>query len=339
MPNFNSEQITDYLAGEFPASSHAEWEQWLAANPEEQTRVAQWSGLWQAMQRRERFAGEADVISRAVAMHVANRARGSAEEFVPSPSRSPVRGQSRRWFGITLLVLLAIIPTFALQYGDRITRSHGTQVLTYATARGHHQTVSLSDGTQVAMAPDTKMRVQMSDNGARTVELDGEAVFTVAPDKQQPFVVRTSTTTVRVLGTVFSVRQYGGDPLTYVAVRSGKVAMNTIALSAGDMGQTAADGSAQVQHHANLNLAFGWIDGALVFEETPLSEIAAQLSRWYDVDVVLADPSLSHLPFTFTTRHESLDMVMKSIARAANVRVVQQGSVITISPFYQRSTE
>jgi ferric-dicitrate binding protein FerR (iron transport regulator) len=234
--------------------------------------------------------------------------------------------------GAAVLIVSAILLNH--QVSSATTRLPGTAL--YVAARGHQATVTLADGTIVSLAPETKLRIHTLASGARTADLDGQAIFTVAHAATHPFVVQTGDGAIRVLGTTFGVRHYLGDPVTQVAVREGKVAMNAIALTAGDLGELRADGTVTVLHHANLESVLGWRNGTLVFRNTPLSDIVAQLSRWYDVDVVLADPSLSTIPFTLTIRQELLSDVLVSIERAAGLHVTQHGQIVTISPATER---
>jgi ferric-dicitrate binding protein FerR (iron transport regulator) len=59
----------------------------------------------------------------------------------------------------------------------------------------------------------------------RTLELEGEAVFTVAHESTRPFAVRTSRAVATDLGTCFVVRAYLDDPNTDVVVAEGQVAV------------------------------------------------------------------------------------------------------------------
>jgi len=66
--------------------------------------------------------------------------------------------------------------------------------------------IVLDDGTNVYLGPGASMRYNVSSlQASREVELDGEAYFDVTRDEAKPFLVRTSSISIKVLGTAFSV--------------------------------------------------------------------------------------------------------------------------------------
>lgn len=98
-----------------------------------------------------------------------------------------------------------------------------TEACEFATTYGQYQTIELGDGTQVEMAPNTKLIVSASyGKESRNVELKGQANFTVTRNESCPFNVKTGDVTTTVLGTVFEVRYDNKRPLQ-VVVHSGKV--------------------------------------------------------------------------------------------------------------------
>jgi ferric-dicitrate binding protein FerR (iron transport regulator) len=167
----------------------------------------------------------------------------------------------------------------------------------------------------------------------REVTLQGEAVFTVSHVTGQPFIVRTSASTTRVLGTIFDVRAYAGDTESRVTVQQGRVAMNAVVLSAGDIGVSTETGTAPVvQHSPSIARVLDWTQGVLSFQDTPLRDVAEQLSRWYDVDFVVRDSLVGQLPLSTTIRaSETIDSTMSLIAITTGTVVERHGRTVTIS--------
>lgn len=62
--------------------------------------------------------------------------------------------------------------------------------------------------------------------GIRQVELDGEAYFDVKHNGDNPFVVRTKSMNVTVLGTEFNVSAYSGIEEFNIALLRGSVELN-----------------------------------------------------------------------------------------------------------------
>ena len=129
--------------------------------------------------------------------------------------------------------------------------------------------------------------------------LEGQGYFEVKHDQIHPFLVYAGTAIARDVGTEFAVRSYPEDRAVQVVVRTGGVAMSGVGLlDAGDVGRLGIDGTSSLTRGVAVDSLLTWLDGRLVFHDAPLATVLAELRRWHDVDVHLADPSLGSLPFT-----------------------------------------
>lgn len=101
----------------------------------------------------------------------------------------------------------------------------------------------LPDSSKAFLNKNSKLSYPSLFAANRSVTLSGEAFFEVRHDSLHPFVVHTSGTLVRVLGTSFNVRE-NADGEVFVGVLSGKVVFSsdkwprdsTVVLKAGDSG-------------------------------------------------------------------------------------------------------
>lgn len=86
------------------------------------------------------------------------------------------------------------------------------QLQTVTVPAGQRAQITLADGTKVWLNSESTLSYR-SDFGRRDrdVELDGEAYFEVAKNKEIPFYVNTETNQVRVVGTHFNVCAYKGS--------------------------------------------------------------------------------------------------------------------------------
>ena len=211
------------------------------------------------------------------------------------------------------------------------TPERPAQVVT--APRGQRIVFRLPDGTQVTLAPGTTLRAAPG-YGARErrVQLEGEAAFSVRQDIEHPFVVGTAQADTRDLGTRFVIRAYPGDSTTEVVVAEGEVALAGVPLRAGQLGRAMPGRAVAVQLHVDLERYLAWVDGRLVFRDTPLSDVASRLSRWYDVDVQLATGGLGALPLTaaFKADDSALD-ALRLVATTLDLHVSQVGRVYTLA--------
>jgi transmembrane sensor len=101
-------------------------------------------------------------------------------------------------------------------------RTAVVETFTVTTTRGERREVHARDGTMFTLGPASSLRYTARRNGRKST-LTGIADFVVVHDASRPFVVHTSNTITRDVGTEFSVRAYAGDARVIVAVSSGVV--------------------------------------------------------------------------------------------------------------------
>ena len=210
------------------------------------------------------------------------------------------------------------------------------------TAPGQRLGLRFSDGTLVMLAPGTTLRTP-ADYGRheRALELDGEAVFTVVHDSARPFSVRTNGLIARDLGTRFLVRAYRGDQVADVVVAEGEVAVTPTATAGSQSDslivrtrervQVAASGRVNLVSSVNLDGYFGWVDGRLVFRDTPLREVARRLSRWFDVEIRLDPDSLGRRRIRAVVQDEPAADVLRTIAASLDLELVRAGRLFTLT--------
>lgn len=183
------------------------------------------------------------------------------------------------------------------------------QYATVSTPRGGQYEVVLSDGTKVWLNAASSIKYQMGfEKGERVVQLSGEAYFEVAPryispDKKMPFIVKTATQQVEVLGTHFNVDSYADEARTRTTLVEGSVVVTTkpanVELS-GTAGQLSylsqrlkpkqqsivtkgKEGISVVE--VNPEIALDWKYGDFIFD-ADIKSIMRQISRWYNIEVV-----------------------------------------------------
>jgi transmembrane sensor len=90
----------------------------------------------------------------------------------------------------------------------------------YATAIGEQRSIALADGSTIELGARSRVRVHFTDKERDVEFLAGEALFGVAKDPTRPFVVATSNTRVRAVGTQFDVhRRTSGTTVTVLEGR------------------------------------------------------------------------------------------------------------------------
>ena len=162
----------------------------------------------------------------------------------------------------------------------------------------------LPDGTIVYLNSGSSLSYPVPyDPKERKVSLSGEAYFKVAPNEGQPFIVSTfeDRYKVRVLGTEFNVQAYEADHAISTTLVNGSVNLEvknksgkTIyrRLSPSEKAVYDLDKGEILVKKINTIHETAWMDGKLVFKDTPLPEAIKKMSYYYNVDFVIQDEEI-----------------------------------------------
>lgn len=173
-----------------------------------------------------------------------------------------------------------------------------TEMNTLFVPPGYDYRIELPDSTEVWLNAASSLRFpDRFNNAAREVYLQGEAYFKVSKDASRPFLVHINGTTVRVLGTEFNVNAYEHD-IVKTALVAGSVSVKVehaspVLLKPGDLG-TAVSGKLSVAPFSNQQ-ELSWMQGRYYFKKKSLTELAAIIFRWYNVEVVFDNPNTANI--------------------------------------------
>ena len=175
---------------------------------------------------------------------------------------------------------------------------------------------TLPDGSKVWVNSGTTFIYPDRFLKERIVELQGEAYFEVV-HQTKPFIVKSRYGEVKVLGTDFNVKAYN-DELFETTLVNGSVMVagkngHQVNLTPGN--QVVFDAEKYIKRDVETDLFTSWIDGQLIFRDTPLRVMIPRLERWYnvDIDLQLKDESIKDLKFTATIEFESFSEVLELI--------------------------
>lgn len=252
-------------------------------------------------------------------------------------SRMPHRRIPSGW--LVALVMLVCALAGALLVEQWPADAPEVTLREVVTRRGERAHLRLADGTQVTLNVDSKLRLPATfADERRHVHLTGEAYFDVAHDADRPFVVQVGHAVVNVHGTAFGVRSYPKDRRVQVAVAEGVVSLRGqqepeargTVLTPGYLGQIGAEDARVETSEVDVQEYLGWTDGRLVFDDAPLSEVAEQLERWYDLQVVLQHGDLDSLHLTAKLKSKSIRDVLDVITASLGIRYRFTGDTVLL---------
>lgn len=242
-----------------------------------------------------------------------------ASELAASRPRRPM-GRIGLVLGLAALLLLIVLGP---------PEWWGASTESYRTAKGERETLHLADGSRIDLNTDSELRVTLGRRRRQVDLLRGEAVFTVVHDTARPFEVAAGNGRVRALGTRFDV--YLRPREVSVVVIEGSVAVTTTAvaefsLGAGQQVAYTPNGTTSPVEAADLLAATSWLDGRLIFADRPLGEVIAEMARYHDIDISVADPELRMLKVNGTFKVHHLDRFLKTLESAFPIRVQRLGT-------------
>lgn len=344
-------RLAKYIAGECSPEEVREIETWIEADPSHKELVRELRQIWTAAgdppteTSEDSFDLESEWEDLRGKMAVDEQSSPSddfASSRGPSLSRQS-EAKGRRAFGVLIAVFLVVGGLLLGQYllQPAPTSENDTKYREVVTNRGERARLQLSDGTNVQINADSKLRLPKTFNShTRTVHLTGEAYFTVADDSTRPFHVKTGTATVDVLGTAFNVRAYPNEEEVQVAVEEGNVSLHSgqntqsaqeAELGSGVVGRAAA-GSPIVVEELDLDPYIGWTKGRLVFDAATLPEVATRLERWFGVEVEIRDSSLRSLQLTANLKSRSLRDVLDVVAASLDIQYRIDDDTVLLVP-------
>ncbi len=281
-----------------------------------------------------------------------------AEGGMPEPIRERILNNvyartqrpliSRRCWSIAAVMLILIISgalgwtLFGIQNQNLKSQISNNQIrdIIVTTGMGEHSRVSLPDGSLLTLNAQTTVRYNLAD-GKRQVSIDGEAFFEVARDPEHPFVVSANGMTVTCLGTSFDVRNYSDESTASVVLRDGKVRVN-----ARDADLTMEPGSRVLMDRQTLALSkhtvtpsdyTAWLNGEIKFNNQTLEEIAAELSRNYNIDLVITSDELRQERFNGYLGRSSLRNILDVLCLASDMSYhVDNDTMVYIYPRKKR---
>lgn len=219
-----------------------------------------------------------------------------------------------------------------LRYGAEAAEDAAWHTL--ATPQGKDFHIVLSDGTRVWLNAESSLTYPPAFAGAlRTVRLQGEAYFEVAPDKAHPFVVECGDLKTTVIGTSFNVRRYRQEE-PHVTLAEGSVSVThggrQLALQPGQDATLGADGSLTARE-VDVQAFICWKDGLFYFDGVPFERMMEDIGRWYKADVIFVGTRhLGDLLHFHAEKSWTLDEIVLQINRLSDATVRIEGHVLTV---------
>ncbi|WP_184543878.1 FecR family protein [Mucilaginibacter sp. FT3.2] len=339
--------LVKYITREADEKEVEQVREWVSAHPENEQYFAQLYETWQNM-----LYLNPEII---------NGEKAFTKFSAATIPREPKYRRLAVWSKVAAAVALFGVLTVLLvnHYSQNIQSAR--QV---SAQNGGIKKIVLSDGTLVWLNAGSKLNYNTDFNKTnRTVYLEGEAYFEIAPGKKTiPFLVNTKNYTVRDIGTKFNLKAYPNDSFFETTVVKGEVAvegnvdnntreMNRIYVKPRQLlriyypkaeNYAAKEDNKDTKNlneiqmlqvdSAKMNRYDGWKDDLLVFDGNTLDEISKVLERRYNVKIIMDDADLQNLRYSGSFKSvASIDKVLELIKGNTSINYSINGSTVNIT--------
>ncbi|MGW8268802.1 MAG: FecR family protein [Longimicrobiales bacterium] len=315
------ELIIKVLGGDATAEEVERLDRWRREAPEHQARYDAVRRVWTATPPSPlKEAMDLSVVPRIVQAAEAREEGARAPEGVggrdpgspPPVSRRMRAGPFPRW-ALPLAAALGAIGLGVYQW------SLGPDSSTVFEASGDgSETFVLDDGSFVRLARGSRL-TQVDGEEERRFQLEGRALFAVTHDETRPFVVTADGVETRVLGTRFEVRAMD-EGAHRVLVLEGRVEVSNPLgreeLSAGELSVASPNQPPSRTRPDDLLALLDWAEGALLFQSTPLAQVAREVGRRYGTRVVVEGEALQGTRISAWYGTEPFQDVVESLCAA-----------------------
>jgi transmembrane sensor len=304
------EQALEWLAlrcgGQTSAADRRAFEAWLAASPDHAAAYAEAEALWARLDWSE-------ALNRQSLNH-------AIETSAPKPMMRRKAPLSRRGLMAMAAGLgAATLTPLALHLSSGERRRFETEV-------GEIRHLSLEDGSRVSLGGRSVLATRVGDRVRRMRLDEGEAFFDVARDETRVFTVIGAGLKAEALGTAFEVRL--GDHGPEVFVEEGRVRVTAIAtgeqtvIGAGE--RAALRGGTLKRAAINPAGVAPWRRQRFSFIDQPLSEVVAEVNRYYRPGVTIASPKLGGRKVTAAFTIEQIPQALESLAQELDGHLVRR---------------
>lgn len=231
--------------------------------------------------------------------------------------------QIRQTIGIAASLLVVIGGSY-LFFSSRMDRLAETPTSIEAPV-GLHVSIALGDGTTVELNSKSRITYPALFTGKeRRVYLEGEAMFDVAHDASQPFIVETYACDVEVCGTRFNVIADEETQAFSTALFEGSVAVRN----------KLNDEHILMEPNTVVNLRNGhlwldeltdrddylWTEGIISFGGDSFGQIMDKLRRYFDVEIEIRRARLPEVKYKRlkVRTSEGVDHILRVLQRGSD---------------------
>jgi transmembrane sensor len=321
--------VARFDAGDVSAKDQATFQTWLNRSAFHRDAIAEYGNLWSefdtlrlltctdevgrqvfARDNRPAMSGARPWLAACAAVMIA--VGGAAVLFHSKPEKPAT--------------VVASVEALPHRKPQDLARTENLARTFYETAVGDHRHITLADGSSVTLNTNSRLDVNFSRKRRDVRLMRGEAYFEVVHDKTRPFTVYANNYVVRDIGTAFDVH-LSKKCVVEVGVTKGSVEVTSangahVSGAAKSLGVIVAGHNivlggkvkrAEVVSSADMGRKLAWRQGELIYTGQPLGQVLADVSRYSDIKIELADSALQNLPVGGAFRTDQIQAIFAAL--------------------------
>lgn len=327
----------------FSAAQAAEFEDWRRESPRHAEAIARLERAWLSLEQLGTLS--------------ADKRDALAREFLREENEGFLPGLRSHWAALSTAVAAVLVFAIVILW-PRQDRAElvPPQIVRNEATDDVCRRLTLDDGSIVDMNAHTELRVAYAPGERRVQLVQGEASFSVAKNKERPFLVSAGGVTVRAVGTAFNVRM--APAAVEVLVTEGRVKIEkenkdqarhaeAPLIGAGEKIVIASVPEKRLQapivtkiSQEAIRQELGWQPSWLRFDETPLAKAIDSFNRQNRVQLELSDPRLGELKVDGNFRVENVEAFVRLLEmnggivadRSSAERIVLRPGAVPVTP-------
>jgi len=251
----------------------------------------------------------------------------------PKPKFKHRLATSPMWLSSMAASIILIAVTAA--YHSPRTLEITPPAIAFNSPIGQNRSITLSDGSDVILAGNSSILVDISQDTRRIILQKGGAYFNVSHDPSRLFLVTAEHLQVRVRGTAFAVK-HSADNAIKVSVQRGLVEVvdlpeqgttdeQMLQLRANEQVRAAFNGTFITEvTQFNNETEFSWLSGRLIYDDIPLTTVVIDINRYAKKPVVILDESINDLAITASFTFDQIDQALDGLAAAYPIILIEE---------------
>ncbi len=230
---------------------------------------------------------------------------------------------------VAAVLVIAVAGWFMFQQGGS-----QPEMITVTAEVMEEDVLRLPDGTQVFLNQGTQLSYNSEfAQSHRSIEFDGEAIFDVAKDASQAFIISTEGLGIEVLGTRFHLLAKKGESDIMLHLQTGKVkvfsldekgqALEQLLLNPGEKLHYNKETAVMSRDEIENENYQAWKTGVLEFNDAPLPEVIKALENTYQLEFVI-EHDCSNFLLTARFDNETPESILQTLEFVFNLNITGQ---------------